>query len=170
MVVNALSRQTDTDHTTSMFSILSIPHPKFLDDLKRELASSEEFNDLKTRVTKDPQQHPAFILRDGLLLYKGRIWINRGNNFIALLLEEFHKSPLGGHMGLAKTLSQLKQSFYWEGMRQDMQQFIKQCVDCLQTKYIPQKSVGLLHRRDYDRIWLWISLSAFPILRESQLS
>ena len=112
MVADALSRQTDIDHTTTMFSILSIPRPKFLDDLKIELASSEEFNDLTTRVTKDPEQHLAFILRDGLLLYKGRIWINRDNNFIALLLEEFHKSPLGGHMGLAKTPSRLKQSFY----------------------------------------------------------
>lgn len=112
MVADALSRQTDIDHTTTMFSILSIPRPKFLDDLKIELASSEEFNDLTTRVTKDPEQHLMFILRDGLLLYKGRIWINRDNNFIALLLEEFHKSPLGGHMGLAKTPSRLKQSFY----------------------------------------------------------
>lgn len=47
-------------------------------------------------------------------------------------------------MGLAKTLNHIQQSFFWEGMRRDTQQFIKQCIDCLQTKYVPQKPTGLL--------------------------
>ena len=32
--------------------------------------------------------------------------------FILVLLEEYYKSPLGGHMGLSKTLSRLQQSFF----------------------------------------------------------
>ena len=152
-----------------MYSILSIPHPKFLEDLKRELASSVEFNALKKRVTDDPQQHPAFTLRDDLLLYKGRIWINSSSSFIALLLEEFHKSLLGGHMGLAKTLSRLQQSFYWEGIRQDTQKFIKQCVDCLQTKYVPQKPAGLLQPiPPLSRPWEDLALDFITGLPNSQ--
>ena len=112
VVADALSRRAEDDNTAAMYSILSIPHPKFLEDLKRELASSVEFNALKKRVTDDPQQHPAFTLRDDLLLYKGRIWINSSSSFIALLLEEFHKSLLGGHMGLAKTLSRIQPVSY----------------------------------------------------------
>ncbi|RDX89550.1 hypothetical protein CR513_28712, partial [Mucuna pruriens] len=67
----------------------------------------------------------------------GRIWINKGNPFISLLLEEFHKSSLGGHMGLAKTLSKLKDKLFWQGMKQDVHHYILQ-------KYVPAKSTGLL--------------------------
>jgi len=169
VVADALSRLTEDDNTAAMYSILSIPHPKFLEDLKRELASSEEFHDLRKSVTDDPHQHPVFTLRDGLLLYKGRIWINCSSSFIALLLEEFHKSPLGGHMGLAKTLSRLQQSFYWEGIRQDTQKFIKQCVDCLQTKYVPQKPAGLLQPiPPLSRPWEDLALDFITGLPNSQ--
>lgn len=121
-----------------------MPHPKFLEGLKREFVESDEFKSLIACARDDPWQCSEFTLQDNLLLYKGRIWINRDNTFIPLLLEEFHKSPLEGHMGLAKTLSRLKQSFYWEGMCCDTQQFIRQCIDCLQMKYVPQKPAGLL--------------------------
>lgn len=97
-----------------------------------------------TCARDEPQQHPEFDIRDILLFHKGHIWINCNNSFIPLLLEEYHKSPLGSHMVLAKTLSRIKQNFFWEGMRHDTQQFIRQCTDCLQTKYVHQKPVGLL--------------------------
>jgi len=65
-----------------------------------------------SRVRNEPQLHLEFTIRDNLLLHKGHIWINRGNSFILVLLEEYYKSPLGGHMGLSKTLSRLQQSFF----------------------------------------------------------
>lgn len=73
-------------------------------------------------------------------MHKRRIWVNKGNSFIPLLLEEFHKSPLGGHTGLAKTLK----SFVWPEMRKDVQFYIRSCSDCLHNKYVPQKPPGLL--------------------------
>lgn len=39
VVVDALSCLNKPGETTTVFSILSMPHPKFLDDLKNELAT-----------------------------------------------------------------------------------------------------------------------------------
>jgi len=68
----------------------------------------------------------------------------QSNSIVPLLLKEYHKSPLGGHMGLAKILSHLHQNFLWTGMKQDIRLYIIQCSDCQQTKYIPQRPAGLL--------------------------
>ena len=112
--------------------------------MKKELSTNPEFIALRDRVTTQPQDAPDYQFLDGLLLFKGRIWINKGNPFISLLLNEFHKSPLGGHMGTAKTLSRLKENFFWPSMRHDIHQFIQNCSDCSHTKYTPQKPIGLL--------------------------
>lgn len=112
VVVDAFSRLHEPEHTTEYFQIVSMPHPKFLDELKRELSGPEEFKTLMLQVRNEPSKNPDFEIRDNLLLFQGRIWINQGNLFISLLLEEYHKSPLGGHMGLAKTLGRLQQSFF----------------------------------------------------------
>lgn len=78
------------------------------------------------------------------MLFQGRIWINKGNSFIPLLLEEFHKSPLGGHMGKAKTLSRLKTNFYWASMTRDTHNFVLACPDCQHTKYVTLKPASVM--------------------------
>lgn len=131
MVEDALSRLHEPGHTEEVFLIVSMPHPKFPEEQKKELYASAEFQNLMHRVHSEPSQYQAFKIRDDLLLYQGRIRVNRDNPFIPLLLEEYHKSPLGGHMGLAKTLCHLWQSFFRDSMRRDAQQYIKECQDCL---------------------------------------
>lgn len=111
-MVDALSRLHEPHPVAEAFGIISVPQFKFLDGLKTELDATEEFKSLITRVRKSALYHPDFDIRNNLLLHKGRIWLNRGNSFIPFLLEEYHKSPLSSHMGLAKTLSRLQQSFF----------------------------------------------------------
>ena len=61
-----------------------------------------------------------------------------------MLLEEFHSTPNGGHMGIAKTLARVSQNFTWPGIKDDVRNFILHCLHCQQTKYDHQKSPGLL--------------------------
>lgn len=131
-----------------------MPHFQFLDDLKRELSETDEFVALLKAVRDQPQNHLEFKIHNELLLYKGRIWLNKGNSFIPLLLEECHKSPLGGHTGLDKTLSRIQQNFFWANMKQDIREYIMRCSDCQHTKYIPQKPSGLLQPiPPLSRLW-----------------
>ncbi|PNX89643.1 hypothetical protein L195_g045765 [Trifolium pratense] len=64
--------------------------------------------------------------------------------FRLTILEEFHASLVGGHMGITKTLAHLQANFYWEGMNKDVQLFISQCSICQQLKYETRKTPGLL--------------------------
>jgi len=47
-------------------------------------------------------------------------------------------------MGTTKTLAHLGENFTWPGIREDVQQFVAACLDCLHTKYETQKTAGLL--------------------------
>lgn len=63
---------------------------------------------------------------------------------IPTLLTEYHCTPTGGHMGIAKTLARITENFYWSGIREDVAHHVSQCLNCQQTKYETKKSAGLL--------------------------
>lgn len=47
-------------------------------------------------------------------------------------------------MGIAKTLARLSENFSWPGIRQDVIDFVTNCLPCQQTKYETKKIAGLL--------------------------
>lgn len=96
VAADALSRIPENPPSELM--VLSMPSFTFLDERKNELASNAEFNaELASNAHKD------YTLSQGLILYKGCIWLPRELFFIKVLLEEFHKTLTGGHMGTTKT-------------------------------------------------------------------
>ena len=50
------------------------------------------------------------------------------------VLKECHASPMAGHLGRSKTLSNLKRRFVWIGTRQDVEIHVKTCTVCQQYK------------------------------------
>ena len=50
------------------------------------------------------------------------------------ILEAFHDNPnSGGHFGRDKTLSKIKQEFYWKGMKSDILKYVNKCVKCFEV-------------------------------------
>ena len=45
-----------------------------------------------------------------------------------------HDCPVGGHQGVSRTLERIKLYLEWEGMEQDIRNYIKKCVTCQQMK------------------------------------
>jgi hypothetical protein len=142
VVADALSR---IDQNPSIgFLSLSIPHVVFLEELKKELSTDPTFQSICAQLTSDPLALPGFRLHDGLLLRKGRIWFSLDSRFRSLLMQEFHGTPMAGHAGLSKTMKRLSENFFWEGMKSEVQQFLRQCTVCQQTKYNTLKPSGPL--------------------------
>jgi hypothetical protein len=42
----------------------------------------------------------------------------------------FHDMPTAGHLGVEKTLEKVKESFYWPGMKDYIQDYCRQCDRC----------------------------------------
>ena len=50
------------------------------------------------------------------------------------ILRDMHGGALGGHLGEAKTLSRVKERFYWPGHSEDVKLWCKNCPDCAARK------------------------------------
>ena len=50
------------------------------------------------------------------------------------LIKQYHDSPIGGHLGIRKTILKLKQKYVWKNMRKMIKNHINNCDSCLRNK------------------------------------
>ena len=53
---------------------------------------------------------------------------------------EMHTCPIGGHRGVSKTFYRIRQDYYWENLKQDIQRRIQQCIECQLKKLVRLKT------------------------------
>lgn len=105
VVADALSRPIAEPEGQCL--VLSMPNFIFLEQLQQSLTNNTEFLSLLQQIQQHPTSHIDYTIHQGLIFYKGKIWLDPTSSLKALLLEEFHNSPLSGHMGVSKTLARL---------------------------------------------------------------
>ena len=115
-----------------------------MEELRRQLEASSEYVTQRHAIGQSLATFPGYSIVNNLILHQKRIWLPRGLPLIPTLLTKFHSTPIGGHMGVAKTLARVSENFSWPGLRMDVTKFVAQCVDCQLTKYETKKSAGLL--------------------------
>ncbi|GAB2274961.1 hypothetical protein Dimus_039102 [Dionaea muscipula] len=109
---------------------ISTPVPQWVATIKREVADNPQLQALLNAITTG-QQHGPWASKDGLLLFKGRIYLLPTSPIVQKILLEYHGST---HEGSAKFLQRLRSSFYWQGMRLMARNFIRHCEVCQWTK------------------------------------
>ena len=89
--------------------------------------------------------------RDGLLRSDGLLWTADGRFYVpddrevqSKMLFEVHDAPTGGHMGQRKTLHKLQSTCYWEGMKKDIEDYVRGCQVCAAVKPSQRVPAGLL--------------------------
>ena len=60
------------------------------------------------------------------------------------LITDFHDTPVTGHMGVKVTYNQLRKHYIWNGMKEQIQTYIKHCQKCQQSNVSNQKTSGSL--------------------------
>ena len=53
---------------------------------------------------------------------------------IPMVFACFHESPLGGHLGVLKTISKIRSQFIWKGMDKDIRSRVRACHTCALSK------------------------------------
>lgn len=138
--------------------ILSVPHNLFLDQLKQMFVQDQTYQTLLQQVLTSPQDHPGFTSKSHLLYFNNKIWLPAGHDLTKVLMDEFHQTPLGGHMGVTKTLDSIQQHFSWPHMRADVSHYVAQCTTCPQIKSETRKPADLLQPLPQPSS-LWADLS-----------
>ena len=70
------------------------------------------------------------------------------------ILREFHCSRFAVHPGGMKMYKDLRQQYYWSGMKRHVGDFVRRCLTCQQVKAEHQKPPGLLQPLEVAE-WKW---------------
>lgn len=164
IVADALSRRIET----AACHAISCRHWDLLAEIRTEQHGSEEVQLLINKVQESASSQ-SWDVQDGLLLYKGRIFLPKLSPLIDRIISSIHNSC---HEGYQKTLYRLNREFFWPGMRRNVLDFITSQV-CQRTKIEQLQPAGLLQPRPIPRhigqISQWISSRDFLHRTEKML-
>nr|GFB83276.1 retrotransposon-related protein [Tanacetum cinerariifolium] len=95
---------------------------------------------------------------DNVLLQDTRLVVLNDASLREALLTETHSSPFSIHSGSTKMYHDIKQHFWWSGMKGDVAMFVSKCLICQQVKIEHQRASGLLQPLDIP-VWKWDEIS-----------
>ena len=74
------------------------------------------------------------LIKDGILKFKNRWCVPKIESLRKLILAEAHRSRYTIHPGSSKMYKDLKQSFWWNGMKKAVAEYVAKCLTCQQIK------------------------------------
>ncbi|KOM49485.1 hypothetical protein LR48_Vigan08g031200 [Vigna angularis] len=129
----------------------------FLEQVKVEQSMDQELQQ-KIRLLDTDQAKEFVLSKDGIFRFKNRVCIPAKSELKHLILDEGHKSRISIHPGMTKMYKDLKESFWWNGMKRDVAEFVAACLVCQKAKLEHQKSGGMLRQLDIPQ-GKWDSIS-----------
>ncbi|SOV09588.1 uncharacterized protein UDID_19016 [Ustilago sp. UG-2017a] len=88
---------------------------------------------------------PGFAINSmNLLTYQDSVCVPEVDDLRLLIVQDCHDSPAAGHPGRRKTLSLVRQSFFWLGMSKFVHSFVDSCETCRRIKAVRHKPYGHL--------------------------
>ncbi|GJZ15344.1 hypothetical protein Tco_0551021 [Tanacetum coccineum] len=91
---------------------------------------------------------------DGGIYFFDRIWISSVGGIRKLILDEAHTSKYSIHPGVDKMYYDLRDLYWWLGMRRNIAEYISKCLTCSKIKAEHQKPSGLLQQPEIPK-WKW---------------
>ncbi|GJR65418.1 putative reverse transcriptase domain-containing protein [Tanacetum coccineum] len=83
---------------------------------------------------------------DGVLYYLDRIWVPLKGDVRTLIIDEAHKSKYSVHPRANKMYYDLRDRYWWPGMKKDIAVYVSKCLTCLKVKAEHQRPFGLLQQ------------------------
>jgi len=104
----------------------------------------DEFRALPLESRHLLSMRPKFFLQDGLLLRtrEGSTHLIVPVSLRHRLFEITYSGATTGHLGADRTFKQLRDSFFWPGMRRDIPPWYRQCPQCAMSKGSPLRPHG----------------------------
>ena len=79
---------------------------------------------------------------NGAILFKGRLCILEDVALKERVMAEAHKSKFSIHPGSTKMYKDMRRSYWWNGMKKNITEYVLRCLTCQQIKIEHQKRRG----------------------------
>lgn len=123
---------------------VSGPTFPLLNDLQQALRQDATAQTIIEQITSGTSTNPKFTFRNDLLFWGNRLYVPDNVELQNKIIDELHNSKIGGHSGIKATVSRVASNFFWPKLAMAVQNFVKQCPTCLQTKPDNTPYKGLL--------------------------
>ncbi|GJS20158.1 retrotransposon protein, putative, ty3-gypsy subclass [Tanacetum coccineum] len=100
----------------------------------------------------------------GVIWYCNRLCVPDDSSLQETVFTKAHNSPFSIHPGSTKIYRDLKQNFWWKGMKHNVARFMAKCLSCQQVKIKHQRMSGLLRPLDI-LTWNWEKISTDFVTR-----
>ncbi|GKD31314.1 putative reverse transcriptase domain-containing protein [Tanacetum coccineum] len=91
---------------------------------------------------------------DGEIYFFDRIWIPSVGGVRKLIMDEAHTSRYSVHPGADKMYYDLRDLYWWPGMKRDIAEYVSRCLTCSKIKAEHQKPSGFLQQPEIPE-WKW---------------
>ena len=110
-------------------------------------------------------------ISNGLLMKADRLWVPEGEDkqLRMRVIKEVHDQPAVGHPGTERTLHMLRRHYYWPAMREEVEQYLRNCHVCKRAKASRDAYNGLLQPLPVpERPWVDLTIDFVVGLPKSQ--
>jgi hypothetical protein len=105
----------------------------FLQEIHKGQLEDEKIQEIKRNIMEE--KSPSFLEDDqGVLWYKGRIYVPYVKELKDKILREAHESAYSIHPGGNKMYHDLKAAYWWYDMRSDIAEYVALCDTCQRVK------------------------------------
>nr|CAD1827328.1 unnamed protein product [Ananas comosus var. bracteatus] len=91
---------------------------------------------------------------DGTIRFRGRLCVPSDEGMRSEIMQEAHQSPYSIHPGGTKMYKDLRNHYWWPGMKKDIGRFVAQCLVCQQVKAEHRLPAGTLQSLPIP-VWKW---------------
>ena len=154
-----LSLKHDTWRFTSDGALLA--QLRAMPDLKQMIIDAQK-NVVKLQqrlqLVRNGDKSDYSIKEDGGLFYKNRLCVPNVQELKKKLMYESHNTSFTMNPGGNKMYQDLKQYYWWRGMKKDIAEYVSKCLTCQQVKVEHQVPSGLLNLIPIPQ-WKWDNIT-----------
>ncbi|KAA3487089.1 DNA/RNA polymerases superfamily protein [Gossypium australe] len=100
----------------------------------REKQLSDESLSSKFQLVADSGMEDFSVNSDGVLCFWGKTCMPKDFELRQKILQEAYSSPYAMHPGGSKMYRDLREQFWWPGLKQEVTEFVGKCLTCQQVK------------------------------------
>ncbi|GJZ85984.1 putative reverse transcriptase domain-containing protein [Tanacetum coccineum] len=132
--------------------------PSEMEELSRQL------KELQDKVLQKGLDKMIEQRSNGTLYYLDRIWVHLKGEVRTLIIDEAHKSKYSIHPGADKMYYDLRDRYWWSGMKKDIAEYVSKCLTCLKVKAEHQRPSGLLQQPEIP-VWKWEGIAMYFVTK-----
>ncbi|PKA52812.1 hypothetical protein AXF42_Ash001793 [Apostasia shenzhenica] len=122
---------------------------------KIKIAQQEDLEIAKITQSIIKENNPEFMIgSDSILRFQSRIYVPKSLELKRKILSEAHSARYSIHPGGNKMYHDLREQFWWPGMKNDIAEFINRRLVCQRVRIEHQRPGGLLQPLEIPT-WKW---------------